>query len=349
MYSYEDRIRAVELYIQLGKRVRATIRQLGYPTKNSLKGWYREYQKHLDLPASYADRKPKFSQEQKEAAVEHYLTHDRCIAATLRSLGYPGRGTLTAWIREAFPETRTAVVGIMGRKNHSLTLKQAGAMALCTRQESAQTVAEQFGVCRPTLYNWKNQLLGPEAPASMKRKNNLLAAPEQAELERQLEALKRDIHQLQLERDLLNKANELLKKGLGINLQLLPNREKTLLIDALKEHYGLLELLVQLGIARSSYFYHRARAAVGDKYSSVRRSITDIFDKNLRCYGYRRLQATLAKQEVTISEKVVQRLMKQEGLVVAKPKRRRYSSYQGEISPSTRQHHQPQLPGVCSQ
>ena len=39
MYSYEDRIRAVTLYIQLGKRVAATIQQLGYPTKNSLKSW----------------------------------------------------------------------------------------------------------------------------------------------------------------------------------------------------------------------------------------------------------------------------------------------------------------------
>ena len=38
MYSYEDRIRAVELCIKLGKRVRPTIRQLGYSTKNSLKG-----------------------------------------------------------------------------------------------------------------------------------------------------------------------------------------------------------------------------------------------------------------------------------------------------------------------
>ena len=37
MYSYEDRIRAVELYIRLGKRVRATILQLGYPTKNALR------------------------------------------------------------------------------------------------------------------------------------------------------------------------------------------------------------------------------------------------------------------------------------------------------------------------
>ena len=92
MYFYEDRIRAVELYIKLGKRVRPTIRQLGYPTKNSLKGWYNEYQQKLDLPAGYAGREPKFSQEQKAAAIAHYLTHDRCIAATMRALGYPGRG-----------------------------------------------------------------------------------------------------------------------------------------------------------------------------------------------------------------------------------------------------------------
>lgn len=29
MYSYEDRMRAVELYIKLGKRANATTRQLG--------------------------------------------------------------------------------------------------------------------------------------------------------------------------------------------------------------------------------------------------------------------------------------------------------------------------------
>ena len=32
MYSYEDRIRAVKLYLKLGKRIAATLRQLGYPT-----------------------------------------------------------------------------------------------------------------------------------------------------------------------------------------------------------------------------------------------------------------------------------------------------------------------------
>ena len=87
-----------------------------------------------------------------------------------------------------------------------------------------------------------------------------------------------------------------------------------------------------MGLARSSYFYHRARTAVDDKYRCVRQAITDVFESNHRCYGYRRLQASLARQDVAISEKVVQRLMKQESLVVAKPKRRRYASYLGETS-----------------
>ena len=43
MYSYEERIRAVKLYIKLGGRLGATICKLGYPTKNSLISWYREY------------------------------------------------------------------------------------------------------------------------------------------------------------------------------------------------------------------------------------------------------------------------------------------------------------------
>lgn len=150
----------------------ATIRQLGYPTKNALRGWHREYEQRLDLSVGCAVRAPKFTQAQKEAAVEHYRTHDRCISATMRALGYPGRATLTAWVREAFPETRKATVGRAGRPRYPEALKQAGVVGLHNRQESAQALAEKLGVCRPTLYNWKNQLLGPEAPATMKRKNN---------------------------------------------------------------------------------------------------------------------------------------------------------------------------------
>lgn len=58
MHSYADRLRAVELYIRLGKRVKATIRQLGYPTKNALKGWYRDEQR-FDLCVRDPVRTPR--------------------------------------------------------------------------------------------------------------------------------------------------------------------------------------------------------------------------------------------------------------------------------------------------
>src|SRR5690606_30531653 len=110
MYSYEDRLRAVRLYIRLGKQVGLTIRQLGYPTKNALKHWHREYEQRRDLSADYV-RRPKYSQTQKELAVNHYLEHGRCLAATIKALGYPSRTLLPAWVQELHPETCTRVVG----------------------------------------------------------------------------------------------------------------------------------------------------------------------------------------------------------------------------------------------
>ena len=66
MYSYEERMRAVKLYIKLGKRLGATIRELGYPTKNALIGWFREYELMQDLPIRSAPRPLKFSAAQKQ-------------------------------------------------------------------------------------------------------------------------------------------------------------------------------------------------------------------------------------------------------------------------------------------
>ena len=107
---------------------------------------------------------------------------------------------------------------------------------------------------------------------------------------------------MQLEHDILKKANELLKKALGIDLSLLTNREKTRLVDALRSTYAVAELLCEVGLPRSSYFYHRARLQVADKYIEARQMMTDIFERNYRCYGYRRMHASLTNQSVNISE-----------------------------------------------
>ena len=66
MYSYEERIRAVRLYIKLGKRTALTIRQSGYPTKDALGSRHREYERCYDLPAGYTRAKRKYSQGAEE-------------------------------------------------------------------------------------------------------------------------------------------------------------------------------------------------------------------------------------------------------------------------------------------
>jgi transposase InsO family protein/transposase-like protein len=195
-------------------------------------------------------------------------------------------------------------------------------------------VAEDLSVSRPSLYKWKKDLLGEDQPVSMKRKDDPPTNSEKVELEQQVEALRQEVRRLRLEQDILKKANEIVKKDLGIDQRPLTNREKTQLVDALRPTYELPELLRGVDLPRSSYFYHRARLEVMDKYADVRRAMTDIFESNYRCFGYRRMKASLTRQSMGISEKVVQRLMKQEGLVAATPKRRRYGSYMGEISPA---------------
>ncbi len=69
MYSYEDRIRAIALYIQYDHASATTIRELGYPSRKALYRWYREYQQSGDLHGEYRN-KLKYSATQKQVAVE---------------------------------------------------------------------------------------------------------------------------------------------------------------------------------------------------------------------------------------------------------------------------------------
>ncbi|WP_394672932.1 IS3 family transposase [Limnobacter sp.] len=334
MYSYEERLRAVQLFLRTGKNCKVTIRQLGYPAKNALKAWCVDFEQNGDVLKRYQRTKPKYSEEQKKTAVSHFMANGRCIAATIRSLGYPSRQKLSDWVCELYPEAKQRVVGKVRREAASLAFKRAAVFELCTRNESAQVLAEKLDVDRVTLYNWKKQLLGKEDAASMKHDKGSHADSNRLELEKQIQELQRDIRDLKLEHDLLKKANELLKKDLGVDLQILCNSEKTMLIDALREEYDLTELLKKLDMPRSSYFYHRSPSRVGDKYAEVRNTLAEVFEDNHHSYGYRRLKAALGRERVFLSEKVVRRLMKQGGLKAARPKKRRYASYVGEVSPA---------------
>ena len=161
-----------------------------------------------------------------------------------------------------------------------------------------------------------------DAPALIQERDAL-----REELARLTQAVKRQ----QLELDILRKAEEIIKIDPGISVSTLTNREKAKVADALREAHPLSELLEMLCLARSSYFYHRAALRAGDKHACVRVSLSELFHANYRCYGYRRLHAMLRHQGVRLSEKVVRRLMSEEKLVASTARRRRYSSYCGEL------------------
>ena len=57
-----------------------------------------------------------------------------------------------------------------------------------------------------------------------------------------------------------------------------------------------------------------------------------VFERNHRYYGYRRIRTALGGQKFCLSVKVVQRLMRQKGLIVVVMRRRRCGANLGEIS-----------------
>ncbi|WP_165056814.1 MULTISPECIES: IS3 family transposase [unclassified Adlercreutzia] len=130
-------------------------------------------------------------------------------------------------------------------------------------------------------------------------------------------------------------AAELVKKDPGIDPGSLSNREKATLVDALKTTFPLNELLRYLGLARSSYYYQEKVLSAPDKYKELRKLVKEEFEAEGGARGHRTIWVRLRKREtpVIVSEKVVLRIMKEEGLEVpySNTKKRRYSSYAGEI------------------
>lgn len=114
----------------------------------------------------------------------------------------------------------------------------------------------------------------------------------------------------------------------------LTSRDKTIIIKQLRGTYRLTPLLGRLGLKKSTYHYNVQVLKKGDPYEKIRPLIREIYNTNYRCFGSRRIHSALLEKGIVISEKVVRRLMKEEGLEVRQKKTRSYNSYMGEISPA---------------
>ena len=123
MHSYEDRIRAVELYYLYGRKASVVVRELGYPSIKQLGRWVRIYEEKGDLPRELKPRE-RYSYAQKVAAVEHYLTHGGCLAFTCRAIGYHSSEVPKRWSHRDLSGTTSADYSLeyqqmlqSGRKN----------------------------------------------------------------------------------------------------------------------------------------------------------------------------------------------------------------------------------------
>lgn len=101
MFTETERLRAIELYFKYGRKLAPVVRELGYPSKRNLRRWSR-LREASDGATEAIRRKPRYTDMQKQTAVEHYLNHGCCLAFTSRTLGYPCGDVLARRVNELY-------------------------------------------------------------------------------------------------------------------------------------------------------------------------------------------------------------------------------------------------------
>ena len=93
-----------------------------------------------------------------------------------------------------------------------------------------------------------------------------------------------------------------------------------------------LDLLLETAyLARSIYYYQLKQLDGHDKDKEIKGEIQEIYYEHKGNYGYRRITLELRNRGFVVNHKKVQRLMKILGLSARIRRKRKYSSYQGEI------------------
>ena len=93
-----------------------------------------------------------------------------------------------------------------------------------------------------------------------------------------------------------------------------------------------LDLLLETAyLARSTYYYQLKQLDGHDKYKEIKSEIQEIYYEHKGNYGYRRITLELRNRGFVVNHKKVQRLMKILGLSAQIRRKRKYSSYQGEV------------------
>ncbi|WP_141768199.1 IS3 family transposase [Streptococcus gallolyticus] len=141
-----------------------------------------------------------------------------------------------------------------------------------------------------------------------------------------------ELERLQKELEYLRAENAVLKKPERLPLEGRSKTQRaTKIIQELSNKFPLAMLLDILELARSTYYYHLKALRSKDKNHELKHQIQRIYHEHKGNYGYRRITLELRNQGVLVNHKKVQRLMKELDLAARIRRKRKYSSYKGEV------------------
>ena len=189
------------------------------------------------------------------------------------------------------PPRKKAVYLPFDRKMELVARLEAG--------ERAADLAAEAGVTAAAVSGWRRRLREEGALSLMTDSDIAARAPEPREAPSELEELRARCEELELRNAVLEGTIDILKKDPGADLSALTAAERAALADRLRGRFGLRAALAALSLPRST-FYDRLAAGLDPA------------------------------RPVAVSEKVVRRIMAEEGLRARAPRAARYSSYAGE-------------------
>ncbi|WP_339003154.1 IS3 family transposase [Fusobacterium polymorphum] len=199
--------------------------------------------------------------------------------------------------------------------------------------ESINSVALDIGlVSAGILHNWlskfkengynvieKKKGRKPKSMTKPKKNNKVLSEKDKIKL------LEDEIIYLKAENEYLKKLRALVQE------RELKEKKKLRVIAELRAKYPFKILLKIAGISRSVYYYYIDKKDIDEKNKDIIEKIKEIYYANKGRYGYRRVTLELKNQGFNINHKKVQRLMKKFNLQSIIRKKRKYSSYKGQV------------------
>lgn len=208
MYKLKQIEEALELLDRYDGQLSKAARDLGI-NRRTLKSWQDKRKRKEPLLKANRASWSKWTQEQKQQAIEYYFNHGESVTNACRKLGYPTVSTLKLWVKQ---DKRWK----SKHKNHkkptilSHEVKEKAIIDLVTRDSSAKIIADKYNVDRVSLYQRQKEFTGE--PMAKKEKKT------KEELELEIGNLEKEKAKLELENKILKKANEILKKRNGRRL-----------------------------------------------------------------------------------------------------------------------------------